>query len=121
MDVSLFRVTHYYFFGNKLYLIGLILQGELKDYNFSVEYNEISKNEYINSSNTEADIYFKYNDIRLDKYYHLGVGLNKNEINPKSIGLTDLNNFIKINKFSYIDYMNPVAYIIMSGMIITGI
>lgn len=118
--IPLFFVTHYYRNDNKLYLTGNILEGQQRGFNFGVEYYEISKEEYINSENDEGDISFNY----CNKYYHLRLGITKDN----NYFLDNINNnliLIKDNlpngEFKYNNYMNEVAYIIMTGMIITGI
>ena len=115
-----FLVTHYYKTGDTLYLMGDVLYGQQKGLYFSVEYYEISKEEYINSDNTEYEINFNYDG----KYYCLSVGLSKDtDLFSEDIqnNLIPLKDNMPNGEFRYGKYMNCVAYIIMTGMIIIGI
>ena len=59
-----------------------------------------------------------------DKYYCLNVGINTDDGHFSEIianNLIQVKDNRKDGEFVYSKYMNPVAYIIMSGMIITGI
>lgn len=118
--IPLFIVTHYYKYNNKLYLLGDILDGQHRGLYFGVEYYEISKDDFINSKNDESEINFNFKD----KYFRILVGYNNDmKYFPEYIQSNLI--FIKDNmpngEFRYSKYMNHVAYIIMTGMIITGI
>lgn len=118
--IPLFLVTHYYRTPNKLYLLGYILEGQQRGQHFGVEYYETSKEDFINSKSDEADINFNFDN----KYFRLTVGYNK-DINyfPEDIqsNLILIKDNMANGEFRYSNYMNHVAYIIMTGMIVTGI
>jgi hypothetical protein len=119
-SIPLFLTTHYSQINNVLYLAGDILEGPFRGRYFFVEYNEISKEEFVNSINNESKISFNYKD----KYYCLNVGINTDDGHFSEIianNLIQVKDNSKNGEFVYSKYMNPVAYIIMSGMIITGI
>ena len=119
-SIPLFLTTHYNQIGNVLYLAGDILEGPVRGKYFGVEYSEISKEEFINSINDESKISFNYKD----KYYCLNVGIHTEDRHFSEIienNLTLVKDNSKNGEFIYINYMNPVAYIIMSGMIYTRI
>lgn len=116
-----FLVTHLYNSNDKLYLLGYILDGQQKGRYFGVEYHEITQEEFINSRSDESCIYFNYDN----KYYCLQVGYSNTDTNYFSPDIQNNLSLIKDNfpngEFRYAKYMNCVAYIIMTGMIITGI
>jgi hypothetical protein len=121
--IPLFLVTHCCkTTDNVLHLIGYILEGQLRNWYFSVQYFEISKEEFINSKNDESQINFNSDD----NYYRLTVFISKNDIIselPEEIqnNLVLIKDNCKNGEFNYSNYMNHVAYIIMSGMLTTGI
>jgi len=119
-SIPLFLTTHYSQVNNVLYLAGDILEGPFRGKYFGVEYNEISKEEFVNSINDESKISFNYKD----KYYCLNVGINTEDGHFSEIienHLIQVKDNSKNGEFVYSNYMNPVAYIIMSGMIYTRI
>ena len=119
-SIPLFLTTHYSQVDNVLYLAGDILEGPFRGKYFGVEYNEISKEEFVNSINDESKISFNYKD----KYYCLNVGIHTEDRHFSEIienNLTMVKDNSKNGEFVYSNYMNPVAYIIMSGMIYTRI
>uniref|UniRef100_A0A6C0DTX3 Uncharacterized protein n=1 Tax=viral metagenome TaxID=1070528 RepID=A0A6C0DTX3_9ZZZZ len=119
-SIPLFLTTHYSQVNNVLYLAGDILEGPFRGKYFGVEYNEISKEEFVNSINDESKISFNYKD----KYYCLNVGINTEDRHFSEIienHLIQVKDNSKNGEFVYSNYMNPVAYIIMSGMIYTRI
>ena len=59
-SIPLFLTTHYSQVNNVLYLAGDILEGPFRGKFFGVEYNEISKEEFVNSINDESKISFNY-------------------------------------------------------------
>lgn len=119
-SIPLFLTTHYSQVNNVLYLAGDILEGPFRGKYFGVEYNEISKEEFVNSINDESKISFNYKD----KYYCLNVGIHTEDRHFSEIienHLIQVKDNSKNGEFVYSNYMNPVAYIIMSGMIYTRI
>jgi hypothetical protein len=119
----LFVVTDYYKKDDILYLKGNILEGQLKGNKFFVEYKKVQYNDFLLGDNDEANIYFKYNN----NYYHLSCWYGKDylELTPYKDILSQCvpvtTNF-ENGAFRYLTYgMNEVAYIIMTGLVVTGI
>ncbi len=112
-----FIVTHYYKTTNKLYLLGDILEGQQRGSNFAIEYYEVSKDKFINSKNDESHICFSYDT----KYYCLDVGYYNYFSEDIQNNLVVISDNMPNGEFRYTHYMSTVAYIIMTGMIITGI
>jgi hypothetical protein len=120
----LFTVTHYYKQDRILYLKGDILEGQLKGNKFYVEYEKIVYNDFLLGDNDESNIYFKYDK----NYYHLSCWYGKDFLELSNSSIQDIlnkcepltNNF-EDGAFRYGKYMNEVAYIIMTGLLVTGI
>lgn len=120
----LFIVTEYYKQDNTLHLKGDILEGVLKDNKFYVEYKKVPYNDFLLGDNDESNIYFKFNQ----NYYHLSCWYGKNFSDLSNSYIQEIlnscepvtNNFEE-GFFRYSKYMNEVAYIIMTGLIVTGI
>jgi hypothetical protein len=107
---------------NCKYFYGEIKQGQHRGQSFIVQYNKESK-----SKNSESDIYFEYEGVD----YHMNVFLynpaKMNGMHMYSLAENIRFDFKKVDDnfangaFRYTKYMDHVAYIIMTGLLVTGI
>jgi hypothetical protein len=118
-----FVVTDYYKDYYTLYLKGNILEGQLKGNKFFVEYTKISYFDFIHGQNNESTIHFKYDN----NYYQITCWYGK-DFSLLSSYTDILSKFVPVTTnfengaFRYLTYgMNEVAYIIMTGLLVTGI
>ena len=117
----LFTVNLYAYNEGALYLKGKILEGQLKGKYFIAEYREVSYNTYINSSNDESSIYFRSSSMCDNLYFNINIGIGSNCSSPYDHLTFELTKNMANGEFIYANFMDHVAYIILSGMLVTGI
>jgi len=117
---DLFKVYSICEVGGELHLVGKILIGHFTNQYFFASYSEISQEKYITQSrfNNEGDIAFSDGG----KYYMIRVGLHKDMellfiVDEIKSALVD----ISYSKWIYSRYMSTVAYIILTGMLVTRV
>ena len=115
----LFTVDNYaYDTDGTLYLKGSILTGQLKGKSFIASYTEITHDRYINTDNSEAEICFKSSN---KKYYCIDVSVGPDYFCSYDHLTFQRTKNMPNGAFRYAKFMDHVSYIILSGMLVTGI